>query len=115
MLFRARRAIRFLTLCLATLQLALPAVVSVLDGSVARAGRDARAHVEDVAQSSCREPHSADCAICQFLSASHGQARNVEVATVPQAAASVRATPVAVYGSASHSRLHSRAPPSILA
>ena len=57
-----------LTLLLAALQLASPAVTAVADALlVARSGQPV-AHVESTSASGCPAVHSADCAVCRYLS-----------------------------------------------
>lgn len=57
-----------LTLLLATLQLASPAFSAVADALlVARSGQPV-AHVESTSASGCPAVHSADCAVCRYLS-----------------------------------------------
>jgi hypothetical protein len=63
---------RFLTLLLAAIQFAAPAVVSVADGIVSDRVVEPRTHVEDHAQRDCVPPHSADCAACRYLADNSG-------------------------------------------
>jgi hypothetical protein len=115
MVTRTRPFIRFLTLLLAAMQFALPGVASVVDGAAARAEPDSRSHVEDVAQTSCKPPHSADCVVCQFLSTSLAQVGTTATATVSSWVPAKPMGAVAVHSSASRFDFNSRAPPNILA
>src|SRR3954464_1162240 len=65
------RVTRFITLLLAAVQFAAPAVASVADGAVG--GRAQGSHIEEVGQNRCTPPHSADCAICRFISNNVGE------------------------------------------
>ena len=68
-MIRLGRWPRFLTMLFAAAQLALPASLSVADAIASDDGRGVQAHVEDTTRSTCRAPHSADCAVCRYLSA----------------------------------------------
>jgi hypothetical protein len=61
------RFARLLTLVLAAIQFATPAIASVAEGDFARRVVDPRAHVEEHGQKDCVPPHGADCAICRYL------------------------------------------------
>ena len=114
MVTRTRPLVRFLTLFLAALQFALPGIASVVDGAAARAEPGSRSHVEDVAQRSCRPPHSADCVVCQFLSTSLARAETTAPANVLSLVPPKPIATVAVYSSASRFDFRSRAPPNLL-
>jgi hypothetical protein len=61
------RLLRFLRLCLAALQVALPTAAVVADAILEAEGARAYAHVEPHSSKSCPRAHSADlCALCQF-------------------------------------------------
>jgi hypothetical protein len=62
------RSARFLTLLLAAMQFAAPAVVSVVDGAFAKSVRDPVMHVEANGDNECTPPHTADCTVCRYLS-----------------------------------------------
>ena len=68
------RTARFLTLLLAAMQFAAPAVVSVADGAFAKSVRDPSMHVEANGDNECTPPHSADCTMCRYLSDASGEA-----------------------------------------
>lgn len=111
---RLSRPVRALTLLLAAIQFAVPAVVSVADGALAQSGRGSGMHVEDFGANRCKPPHSADCAICQFLSTVHSQTTSAAVAVISQ---HVTDTPKAEIAQAVASDRHgfnSRAPPTLL-
>jgi len=110
---RARRSLRFLMLCLAALQVALPAAASVVDGSIARSAPSASVHVEDVARNACNA-HSPDCALCRILSVSFAQESGTTVATVEKSIAVPPTAFVPAYSDTSRQGLHSRAPPVLL-
>ena len=112
MMTRLSRLARFFTLLIAAMQLAVPAVVSVADGSVARSARTAGPHIEAAGQKPCPS-HSADCGLCQFLSHSRAQpeapARVVVSTEVPPAFAALIARRVTI----ARSGIQSRAPPTL--
>lgn len=85
---RLSRSVRLLALLLAAMQFAVPAVVSVVDGAQARGGRNSASHVEEVGGKQCRPPHSEDCLVCRFLSATH----NVTIPVAAPAMDEQRAT-----------------------
>lgn len=60
--------VRLLVLAWAVLQLAASPVLSLFDGVFALRNPNVAAHVEGHSSKSCQPPHSADCALCQFLS-----------------------------------------------
>src|SRR5260221_992407 len=97
---RLSRPFRLLTLLLAAMQFAVPAVVSVVDGDGARAGRPLGTHVEEFGQNQCKPPHSADCAICRFLSTAHSQPGTPVAAFVATEVAAAPSTRVALSASA---------------
>ena len=108
------RPVRFLTLLLAAMQFAVPAAMSVVDGTVARWGQDAGSHVEAFGQNACKPPHSADCAVCRFLSTTHGQIDASVAAAVVTTIAPSPTTLVALSAAAARHGFDSRAPPAIL-
>jgi hypothetical protein len=61
------RFARLVTLVFAAIQFAAPAVASVTEGIFSNRVIDARAHIEDHAQTDCAPPHTADCAVCRYL------------------------------------------------
>ena len=61
------RYARFLTLLLAAIQFAAPAVVSVADGAFSKIVRDPGVHVESSGDTECTPPHGADCGVCRYL------------------------------------------------
>ena len=80
------RPVRFLTLLLAAMQFAVPAVVSVVDGVVARHGRESPTHIEEFGQNQCTPPHPADCAMCRFLSSTQGAVATAPAPAIDQTA-----------------------------
>jgi hypothetical protein len=108
---RPSRRVRFLTLLLAAMQFAVPALVSVADGSVARAGRTSAAHVEEVGGKQCRPPHSEDCLICRFLSAAHSVASTAATCAAAEEIASLRAALATSPAAGALYGFNSRAPP----
>lgn len=111
---RLSRQVRLLTLLLAAMQFAVPAVVSVVDGAGARAGRPSGTHVEEFGRNQCKPPHSADCAICRFLSTTHSQAGTSVPAIVATEIAAAQNTLVAFCAAATRDGFDSRAPPTVL-
>jgi hypothetical protein len=111
MTFRLSRPFRFLTLLLAAMQFAVPAVVSVVDGAQARGGRNSGSHVEEVGGKQCRPPHSEDCLICRFLSAAHGVATSAAPCLAEEEIASLQAAPAPSAAVGSQYGFDSRAPP----
>src|SRR5256885_3153969 len=80
---------RVWALAWAVIQLAVAPALSLIDGAYAK--RDnavALAHVEGHSTKSCQPPHSADCALCQFVS-SHA----ARVSTAPKLHWPAKATP----------------------
>ena len=59
---------RLFVVAWAVVQLAASPVLSVMDGAYAQRNDNVAAHVEGHSSKSCQPPHSADCALCQFLS-----------------------------------------------
>ncbi|MDB4905741.1 MAG: hypothetical protein JWO05_525 [Gemmatimonadetes bacterium] len=104
---------RFLTLLFAALQFAAPALVSVADGAAERSGVSASSHVEALGGSHCPATHTAECALCGFLSMALGNPRTpvqvAQFAAPRQAFSSQEHRPV--FGSRRVAR--SRAPPVI--
>jgi hypothetical protein len=102
---------RFLTMVLAAIQFAAPAVVSVADGIVSHRVVDPRTHVEDHAQRDCVPPHSADCAACRYLADNSGI---VPAVALPPAIAQAESEPfLLVHASATAERhgFEARGPP----
>jgi hypothetical protein len=61
------RFTRFMTLLLAAIQFAAPAVASVAEGTFSKRVADPIAHIEESGQNDCAPPHAADCTMCRFL------------------------------------------------
>lgn len=108
------RTTRFLTLLFAAIQFAVPAVVSVADGAIARGGRNAGSHVEDVGGKQCRPPHTEDCLLCRFLTATHSAAPAAPAPAIEQTIASIPTTRIAHTAVADRYGFNSRAPPTLL-
>jgi hypothetical protein len=111
---RLRRSTRLLTLLLAAIQFAAPAALSVVDGTVASSERVSGAHFEAFGQNKCTPPHSADCAICRFLSTTHGQVATGVSGVVLSRIVAVPAARVAYSASFLRFGFDSRAPPTVL-
>ena len=108
------RALRLLTLLLAAMQFAVPAVVSMADGVSAYAGRKVVAHVEPTGGNNCAPSHSPDCVCCRFLSTVFG-VNDASAATEVVADATPRIdTVVVTHATTTRQGLHSRAPPALL-
>src|SRR5256885_14796506 len=74
---------RVIVLLWATLQLALPPVLTVMDANLAAAvAGTVRVHVESTSTPDCHRAHRADCAFCQFLSNYFGTVRTATPAPV---------------------------------
>jgi len=107
------RFVRLVTLLLAAIQFAAPAVASVAEGSVAQHAVGAPAHVEEHGQKDCAPPHAADCALCRFLSGTLG---HVDLPAAPLGvAAALPVTDVRTSTGASADRqgFDARGPPAI--
>ena len=85
------RFARFLTLLLAAIQFAAPAVASVAEGTFSRRVIDPTSHIEEHGQKDCVPPHGADCAICRYLG---NAADHPEVAALPVDLTTASAVPV---------------------
>jgi hypothetical protein len=107
------RTTRFLTLLFAAIQFATPAVISVADGAVARGGRNSASHVEDVGGKQCRPPHTEDCLLCRFLSATHSTAAAAPRPVIEQSVASISTMFDARSSVADRYGFNSRAPPTL--
>lgn len=105
------RPVRILTLLLLALQCALPALVSVADGTRARASRNAIAHIEETGTSECSPAHSADCELCQFLSGGLCAPPETREFRDAPAHVAVRTEPVLPLVATAPSGFNSRAPP----
>ncbi len=114
MMNRLTRPARFLMLLLAAMQFAVPAVVSVVDGVVARHGRESPTHIEEFGQNQCKPPHSADCAICRFLSTLYNRQDMPATLAIATEVAVAPADPITRSGIAARHGFNSRAPPSLL-
>jgi len=115
MLARLSRPIRQLTLLLAAIQFAMPGVASVFDGLDAGAGGRMTAHVENGAQKSCRPPHSADCAVCRFLSQAASKERTATPVFEAAVVAVIPALATRAHLDATRRGFNPRAPPVTLA
>lgn len=97
----------------AVIQLAVGPTLSVIDGAYAKRDSDVvLAHVEGHSTKSCQPPHSADCAICQFVSALVVRASNtpaIDWPPAPSLAVGERSNPAGP--SATLELEQSRAPP----
>ena len=110
----ANRFVRLVTLVFAAAQFALPAAASVADGAAAAGGRNSAAHVESKGDRDCKPPHTADCAICRFLTTAHGQARAATAILVEAGIAPTHETPLACAATGARYGFDSRAPPTLL-
>ena len=75
-MFRKKRWISTFSLIWAVLQFALPTGASYLDAAAAsRPSASASVvHIEEGPGKSCQPPHSAECAVCRYLSSCSGDA-----------------------------------------
>jgi hypothetical protein len=108
---RLTRAITFL---FAAVQFALPAVASVADGAAAAGGRNSAAHIESKGDRDCKPPHTADCAICRFLSATHSQTRSAATVELPVGKIITPEALVLFSPTSARRGFNSRAPPIVL-
>ena len=106
--------VRFLTLLFATLQFVLPAAVSVADGAAAAGGRNSATHVESKGDRDCKPPHTADCAMCRFLTAVHSQPGASASIAIVTTGTPTPATPFAFCEAVARHGFNSRAPPTLL-
>ena len=111
---RLTRSARFLTLLLAAMQFAVPAVVSVVDGAVAESARVTGTHVEEFGRNKCTPPHSADCAICRFLSTTQSHGSTAVAAVIVSRVSAAPETLVALSATTARHGFDSRAPPTFL-
>src|SRR3954467_961797 len=108
------RLLRFATLIFAAAQFALPAVASVADGLSAAGGRNSAAHVESKGDRDCKPPHTADCAICRFLTGTHSQARSASATLAAACTATAHETLIVLSAVAPRHGFNPRAPPAAL-
>ena len=107
------RYARFLTLLLAAIQFAAPAVVSVVDGAFSKIVRDPGIHVEAAGDNECTPPHGTDCGICRYLSTgSTGPAERGGEAPIARISEKFSATSQ-LHGAIVSGATHSRAPPTV--
>lgn len=105
------RFARFVTMILAAIQFAAPAVASVGEGLFSNRVIDPRSHVEDHGQTGCQPPHSADCALCRYLVDNAG---TLPAPALPVAIATEEMEPVAsaTQGATAHRQsFEARGPP----
>src|SRR4051794_6587433 len=112
MIARLNRPIRLLTLLLAAIQFAMPGVATVLDGQSAHEGGRMSAHIESGAQKSCKAPHSADCAVCRFLTQAVSRDRTAPAFITTSVGAIAPEAVKHFYLDAVRAGFNSRAPPS---
>ena len=106
------RSMRFLTLLLAAIQFAAPALVSIADGAFAKQVRDPGMHVESTGSTDCTPPHASDCAVCRFLSGNVGEVQLPGALGIP---AGAQPTPPALVADATgtvRQGFDARGPPS---
>ncbi len=65
---RRTPVLRGLTLLLAVMQLASPAMSAIADARIAARAGEPIAHVESTSATGCPVLHSADCVVCRYLS-----------------------------------------------
>jgi hypothetical protein len=107
------RPYRLLTLVLAAIQLAMPAVTSVADGAVAKLVSDPGMHVESLGDNQCTPPHSADCAVCRYLSGDSAPVPEPVAPMEPGEALPPFAVAPQLRGAVIHDFTKSRAPPAV--
>ena len=110
---RLSRQYRVLALVWAVLQFALPSVVTLVDAiSTGRSAAEAVAHVEESSSTRCQPPHSAECALCRYVSATVATDASMAAGAWPLAevAAPTHAVPV-LRGTFASLLPPSRAPP----
>jgi len=90
---------RVWVLVLAVLQLAATPALAIADGMLAlrNSGRVV-AHAEGHSSEHCKPPHSAECALCQFLSSQIENASAVAVLAWPTVPFRCRTAPTVAFG-----------------
>ena len=102
-----------MTLLLAAIQFATPAFSSVADGAFAKLVSDPGMHVESTGDNQCTPPHSAECAVCRYLSGDSAPAPEPVAPTEPGAALPPFAVDAQLRGGVVHDFTQSRAPPAV--
>ena len=111
---RLHKTVRLFSVLAAAMQFALPAVVSIADGNLARASQATESRPDGVAQTVQKPAHPVDCVLCWYLSANLAQP-GVHTPPPPvRTVALVVETPVALCVLPTRPGHHSRAPPTLL-
>lgn len=111
MMNRLSRSVRMVILLFAAMQFAVPAVVSVADGAVARVGPEQAPHVEGLGTNACARIHPADCLLCRVLSTTISPPRGPVSVPVVSDVQSPSRTLIAVLATTPSHGFNSRAPP----
>ena len=112
---RLLRSARFLVLLLMAMTSAMPALVSVVDGGAAKPGASSVMHAEAPGANHCAAVHSADCALCEFMTGAQCVAASAAPVALTERRDDVVYALVAPFGTIARYRPHSRAPPTTTA
>ena len=114
MIRRVNRTVRLFAALAAAMQFALPAVVSVADGILARESQTTEYRPEGVNQNAQKPAHPVDCLLCWYLSVNLAQPGVPVPPLPPLAVAPLVELPVEGGVAAPLPGHRSRAPPTLL-
>lgn len=114
MIHRLNRTVRLFAALAAAMQFALPAVVSVADGIVARENQKTEYRPDGVNQSNQKPAHPVDCLLCWYLSVNLAQPVALVPLLPPLPVAPLVELPADRVVAAPRPGHHSRAPPTLL-
>ena len=104
---------RLVTLLLAAIQFAAPAVTSVAEGAYSRRVIDPTSHIEEHGQKDCVPPHAADCAVCRYLVDNVGDIHVPTLGVEIQTAQAEPVAPTTLNAWADRDGFEARGPPAI--
>jgi hypothetical protein len=107
------RFLRLVTLVLAAIQFAAPAVATVAEGTYARRVIDPTSHVEEHGQKDCVPPHAADCTVCRYLVDNAGDVHTPTLGVAIEAAQAEPVAPTTLNAWADRDGFEARGPPAI--
>jgi hypothetical protein len=105
------RPSRFLTILCASVQLALPAALGVIDARSAWDGRNTLTHIEEPGGQQCHARHGDECILCRYLATGAARDEPAPGLVPPIAGVQPRLSAEAATPSAWRRGFHSRAPP----
>jgi hypothetical protein len=106
--------IRFLTLFLATLQIASPGVSAIADGRLSLENASGPAtHIESKTTASCPVVHHPDCGVCRYLSAPSAPAKQAAFGSRLSALGVVPRAEMRAPRTACRAAPNGRAPPTV--